>query len=276
VLVIDLDLEAPGVGSMLLENDRRPRFGALDYLVENGLGGVDDRDIEDFVGTSSLTSGHGLVHVLPAWGLASLEHPDNYLPKLARALTEDISDDQTRSPRDQVVELVDRFRARRDYDLVLVDARAGLSELAAGPLLGLGGTVLLFGTPQRQTTEGYRYLLATLSGFAQAGGDLGWRDRLKAVLTKTELDETVIESFADEMHELFAENLYDEAEASELDAFNFEPRDHAAPHFPIVIPFDARFAAWDPARSPRDLTRGFYEATFAPFLEFVESLLEDA
>ena len=276
VLVIDLDLEAPGVGSLLLEKDRRPRFGVLDYLVENGIGGVRDGDMEDFIGISGLTSGNGLVHVLPASGLQSVEHPGNYLPKLARALTEDISDDRAISPREQVVELVDRFTKRRDYDLVLVDARAGLSEITAGPLLGLGATVLLFGTPQQQTIEGYRYLLATLSRFAQAGGDLDWRNRLKCVLTKAELDANAIESFADEMHELFAENLYDEAEASDLDAFNFEPRDQAAPHFPVVIPFDARFVAWDPTRSPRDLTQTFYQATFAPFLAFVEGVLENA
>ena len=276
VLVVDLDLEAPGVGSMLLEPDRRPRFGALDYLVENGIGGIPDRDVEDFVGTSGLTSGQGLVHVLPAWGLASVEHPDNYLPKLARALAEDINDGRAISPRDQIVELVNWFTARRDYDLVLVDARAGMSELAAGPLLGLGGTVLLFGTSQRQTIEGYRYLFATLSRFAQAGGDLGWRDRLKSILTKTELDGASIESFTDEMHDLFAEALYDEAEAGDLDAFNFEPRDQSAPHFPIVIPFDARFVAWDPTRSPRDLSKSFYETTFGPFLQFADDLLNDA
>ncbi|MBI4860968.1 MAG: AAA family ATPase [Candidatus Riflebacteria bacterium] len=40
VLVVDLDLEAPGVGSLLLTADRRPLFGALDYLVERNLGAL--------------------------------------------------------------------------------------------------------------------------------------------------------------------------------------------------------------------------------------------
>jgi cellulose biosynthesis protein BcsQ len=276
VLAIDLDLEAPGVSAMLLQEERRPRFGALDFLVENGIGGIDDGALDDFVGTSGLTAGRGLVHVVPASGLVSVDHPGNYLPKLARALIEDMTEDGMKPLRVQIAELVERFTARRDYDIVLIDARAGLAELAAGPVLGLGATVLLFGTPQRQTIEGYRYLLATLSQFAQAGGDLSWRERLKVVLTKTPLDEAIIESFADDMHELFAETLYDEAEATELEAFNFEPGDREAPHFPLVIPFDERFITWDPTRRPTDLTHAFYEATFKPFLQFVEGIVENA
>lgn len=275
-LVIDLDLEAPGAGVLLLDEDRRPRYGALDYLVENGIGGIDDHDLEDFIGTSGLTAGQGLVHVVPASGQVSVAHPANYLPKLARALAEDLMDDGPKPVRAQVAEMVERFTARRDYDLVLIDARAGLAELAAGPILGLGGTVLLFGTPHRPTIDGYRFLLATLSQFAQGGGDLGWRGRLKVVLAKAPLDEMVIQRFADDMHELFAEALYDEAEAMELEAFNFEPRDREAPHFPLVIPFDERFTMWEPTSRPTELTHTFYEATFGSFLQFIEEFFGNA
>jgi cellulose biosynthesis protein BcsQ len=270
VLVIDLDLEAPGVGGLLLEEDRRPRYGALDFLVENGVGGIDDRDLDDFVGTSGLTAGHGLVHVVPASGLVSVKHPGNYLPKLARALVEDVTEDDVKPLRAQIAELVQRFIAKRDYDLVLIDARAGLAELAAGPILGLGATVLLFGTPHRPTIEGYRFLLATLSQFAQRGGDLGWRERLKVVLAKAPLDETVIQRYADDMHELFAPTLYDDAEAADIEAFNFEPGDRDAPHFPLIIPFDERFTMWEPTSRPTELTHTFYDATFGPFLQFIE------
>lgn len=59
ILVIDLDLEAPGLGDMLLDDERMPRFGTVDYLVENGLGGVPDQYLSDFVGTSALTTPGG-------------------------------------------------------------------------------------------------------------------------------------------------------------------------------------------------------------------------
>src|SRR5262249_42871601 len=41
VLAVDFDLEAPGIGTMLLNEDQLPLYGSLDYLVENGLSGID-------------------------------------------------------------------------------------------------------------------------------------------------------------------------------------------------------------------------------------------
>lgn len=84
VLVIDLDLEAPGIGSLLLDADRTPAFGTLDYLVETGLQEVDDRELDEFVGTSALTDGAGLVHVVPVVGTRTKEAPANYMAKLSR------------------------------------------------------------------------------------------------------------------------------------------------------------------------------------------------
>ena len=42
ILAIDLDLEAPGLGGMLLPADELSAFGALDSYVENGRGPIDD------------------------------------------------------------------------------------------------------------------------------------------------------------------------------------------------------------------------------------------
>ena len=45
VLAVDLDLEAPGIGEFLLTEERMPRFGVVDYLVENGIGGIPNNQI---------------------------------------------------------------------------------------------------------------------------------------------------------------------------------------------------------------------------------------
>ena len=84
VLLIDLDLEAPGLASLVFEGDERPPFGVLDYLVENGLGGVSDGDLVNFVGTSRLTDreeGGGRVDLVPATGTLTLQYPENMLEK---------------------------------------------------------------------------------------------------------------------------------------------------------------------------------------------------
>src|SRR5262249_21543854 len=132
VLLIDLDLEAPGLAPLIFEGNERPRFGVLDYLVESGLGAVSNEDLRNFVGTSLLTdreAGNGRVDLAPATGLTTLAHPENMLAKLARALVEHQSAEGPPQPLAmQIRELVSRLVKRASYDAVLVDARAGLGE----------------------------------------------------------------------------------------------------------------------------------------------------
>ena len=85
ILAIDLDLEAPGIGDMLLNAGDQPEFGAMDFFVENGFGTVDDAFLRNMIGASRLTDGRGLVSVVPAIGRATERSPQNMLAKLARA-----------------------------------------------------------------------------------------------------------------------------------------------------------------------------------------------
>lgn len=277
ILVVDLDLEAPGIGELLLPEDRIPQFGTIDYLVENGLGGVSDARLEDFIGTSSLTTpGGGRVDVLPAFGKESIANPGNTLSKLARAMIEDIVPDGRLVPvRDQINDMICRFTTRESYDVVLIDSRAGLSEIAAPAILGLGATVLLFGTSQRHTTRGYSALFAALKMLAERDRGLGqkaeWRLSFKAVHAKASLNDTAGYSYVDDLYDLFAENLYDvDEESADLDIINFNIDDQSAPHWPITIPFTQTFIDFDPTRAPSQLTTPFYEQAFRPFLNYLD------
>jgi hypothetical protein len=75
VLVVDLDLEAPGIGSLLLSEDRLPSYGVVDHLVERNFGPADRGFLQEMIGVSALTQGQGLVHVAPAIGRRSLQAP---------------------------------------------------------------------------------------------------------------------------------------------------------------------------------------------------------
>lgn len=107
VLVVDLDLEAPGLGEMLL--NEAPKFGALDYFVEDGLSNVDDSFLGDLIAPSTIATG-GSIHVVPAIGRMGYASPQNVLGKIARAYLEKV-----------------------------------LNEATAAAILGLGADVLLFG-----------------------------------------------------------------------------------------------------------------------------------
>jgi cellulose biosynthesis protein BcsQ len=281
VLVIDLDLEAPGLGDLLLEGERNPDLGVVDFLVENGLGGVEDNAIASFVGSSELTTGvGGRVDVVPALGRKSLSNPENILPKLSRAMIEDITNTgDTISVAQQISDMIYRITDREEYDVVLIDSRAGLAELAAPAVIGLGATVLLFGTAQKQTIEGYRALFAALRLLAQRdralGEDADWRIMLRPVYAKASFNQNVGKRFRDEMYELYSEYIYDAESTSEddIELLHFLRDDIEAPHWPLIIPFNQNFIDFDPSRAPDQLTQTFYEQTFRAFLDGIDNIV---
>ncbi|MDP9908252.1 cellulose biosynthesis protein BcsQ [Variovorax boronicumulans] len=285
VLVVDLDLEAPGLGHLMLDDDRSPEYGVIDFLVENGVGGVDDDRLATFVGTSQLTGPDGgRVDVMPAIGRRSAASPENVIAKLSRAMLEDVDDNGSVSVGQQVSLMIERVAARGSYDAVLIDSRAGLAELAAPAVTGLGATVLLFGTAQTQTIEGYRALFSALQLLAQrdrmSGHSAEWRTALRPVYAKASLNVETEERFRDDLYELYSEYLYDAEDEDEgeavLESLRFTRDDKSAPHWPLVIPFNQAFVEFDPARVPGQLTAPFYEQSFRPLLDAVDDILASA
>jgi CobQ/CobB/MinD/ParA nucleotide binding domain len=245
VLLIDLDMEAPGLGEMLLKE--APKFGRLDYFVEDGLSELDDSFFEDLVIPSQLTTS-GLVHVVPVIGEAGNANPQNVLGKLARAYLEKARDDATvESFLDRTRKLVRRLAERTRYDAIFIDARAGLTEATAAAVLGLGADVLLFGVDTPQTFAGYRYFLSHLERFRpSASSESDWRYRLRMVHAKAQADPAAQARFRTEAFELFSDTLYDIEETMEEEAFNFDYDDVTAPHYAWPILNDLNYSEFNP------------------------------
>lgn len=206
VLVVDLDMEAPGLGAILLDQGTTPDFGVVDALVENGLSGIDDTFLSDMIGPSSLADRHGRIDVAPAFGRRSLDNPANVLSKLSRAYGEDINENgAVASLLDQVRELVDRLVKYGTYDAVLIDARAGLHETTASAILGLGADVFLFGLDEPQTFQGYQFLLSHLGQVNLKGEAViaDWIDRLTMVQGKAPADQDSRAAFVERCREMF-------------------------------------------------------------------------
>lgn len=181
VLTVDLDLEAPGLGATLLKPDELPTYGVVDWLVENGLSGIDSTFRADCIGKSSLLDG---ISVVPAFGSLTLAHPADALAKIARASLEDMRDGTQLSLRVQLQEMIESFEATGDYDVVLIDGRAGLHETTAAPVLGLGAKVLLFGINEPQTFQGYAFLLAHIRDRIPGGKE--WEEKVWFVQAKAD------------------------------------------------------------------------------------------
>ena len=166
LLLLDLDLEAPGLGSQLLLKDSRPRFGVVDWLAEALVGRADDAMVEQMAAPSELAPTSAL-QVVPAAGMQSILYPHNYIAKLARAYMDNDQESSVSGFSQRVSTLLGHLEKVFQPDVVLIDSRAGLHETAAAAILRLDAEVLLFATGLAPTWEGYRYLFSHLRQLAQ-------------------------------------------------------------------------------------------------------------
>lgn len=269
VLVVDLDLEAPGVGGMLAGRESLPEYGVIDWLAAISVGA---RLSGPFVARVLLAAG-GLVDVAPAYGRSSLKEPVGYLAKLGRALAEVSTGDATPT-HERIARLIDEACSAQDYDVVLIDARAGLSEVTAGAIVALGATVLLFGTAQQQSIDDYTFLFAHLFSLVEPGRGAIWK-HLIPVLAKAAPGEHNARA-QDAMFDLFERFFYEpQSDKVDDDAYHFGASDEDAPHHFVLIPFNPTFATFDPQSNPNDIDDSLRGATFEKFLRAVERILEE-
>lgn len=296
VLAVDLDMEAPGLGTLLLTPETLPEFGIIDALVENGLSGLDEGFYADLVGPSVLASKGGRIDVIPALGQRSLKNPADVLAKIARAYAEDVRPDGTVATiLDQVRAVIDHLAEPTRYDAVLVDARAGLHETTASAVLGLGAEILFFGLDEPQTFQGYAVMLAQLTRFAPRGTSVPeWAERLTMVQGKAPADAEERLGFAQRCRELFAGAglgpplLVEEGEVSlPAGPFSDVPWDDDLPdedilsvtyslREPLAVLYDSHFHGFDPLRRRDLLSESIYRATFGDILDRFDTALSSA
>jgi len=297
VLALDLDMEAPGLGALLLDADTLPEFGLIDALVENGMTPLDETFLADLVGPSDLADRRGRIDVIPAFGRRCLQNPGDVLSKIARAYTEDIRPDGSMaSILDQVAELVDRFADPTRYDAILIDARAGLHETTATAILGLGAEVFLFGLDEAQTFQGYAALLGHLGRFAPASTAEvpEWLGRLSMVQGKAPADARARQAFADKCQQMFitcglepassqpateprpaAGSFSDvpwDDDQSDEDVLPKEPGLFRAP---VAILNNEQFMGFDPQHQRNLLTQAVYRFSYGMFLNRVDESFPD-
>jgi cellulose biosynthesis protein BcsQ len=157
VVVVDLDLEAPGAGTLLGPGEGLPgaRWGVVDYLLEQPV--VGRLDLRDYYHTCIAGMGSPTaeveVLVVPAGRL-----DQNYLGKLARLdLEPPLAGDVH-----PLVHLLRELKEELTPRWILLDCRAGLSEAAGFVLSGLAHLYVLFGTPSQQSWQGLRMIIERL------------------------------------------------------------------------------------------------------------------
>ena len=273
VLVFDFDLESPGISSTLLGPKDLPKYGVVDWFVEDAAGQADDRLVGDMLMRSAL-GGDGWVKVVPAHGC----NFENYLSKLNRCYLATSLDESWAERMNRMVGQVEEIEKP---DIVFIDSRAGLQDIAASAVTSLGAHTLLFAVDSRQTWEGYRLLFSYWHRKMQEDMELydsltrnlfPFMKVVAGLVPETEV-EGYLTSFREHSYNLFSDNLYQET-TDEPDVFNFDVGDEDAPHYPLLVNWTRRLQEFDPLQSPdflhEPLVRVAFEDFFTKFEEWLE------
>ncbi|MEV4936771.1 KGGVGR-motif variant AAA ATPase [Streptomyces zaomyceticus] len=300
VLVVDLDLESPGAGPLLM-GEQLPAHGLVDHLVEAGLGNAEGLDmvVRSSYTPPRATEGRagefGELWVAPARGRVrgTEDTPYSYVDKLNRVYADtadatfaDRLEQAVRACEDAVERVSDTGRRP---DVVLLDSRAGIHDVAAVAISRLCDLALLFGSDNQQTWAGYGDLFDAWQSSGQAPRIRG-RLRMVASMVPDSVHhsmETYLKGFRGRAYERF-EVLYDAiaedeeffegeepVEASE-EWFTPAPRDEWAPHWAIPILFEPGLVGMDASNAPGWQDRAFVRAAYGEFLKEATELIENA
>lgn len=275
VLLIDFDLESPGLSGLVLPPNRGADFGVVDWFLEDAVGQGADI-LPRMVSASPLAETTiGAIRVAAAMGVGELD----YLAKLSRAYADVPSASGPQRMGARMRKLVEQLEAQEKPDVVLIDSRAGLHDLAAVSITGLADTALLFATGGAQSWSGYEQLFSHWQHRPDVAKHV--RERLvmvRALTPKTDREASV-RGFKRKAYELFAETLYDELPAEQLDEeelFHPGEKDESAPHFPILVDWDERFQEFDPMLRPEDggATASQIDGAFGQLIERLLSRMD--
>jgi hypothetical protein len=240
VVVIDLDLDAPGLGSML-STPSPSCYGVVDYLLETPILGRRPDDLLDYswlvdLGKQATT---GSVRVFPAGQLDR-----HYLGKMARLDFDQPDDECLRHPLD---ELLLHVRDEFHPDWILLDSRTGFSETAGMLLSGLAHLHVLLGVDSDQSWQGLAYAVRKLGAERVRRGLPQSEAMLVHALVpdlKKEQKDDLVRRFAEHAEDLFRDEYYIREDPERDDAYWYvdDAVGDAAPHRPWPLLYSQALA----------------------------------
>ncbi len=263
VVIVDLDLESPGIGSAILDKRSHPELGIVDWFVEE-LVAQGHHVIEDMIASPRWAHEmQGDVKVVPAHG----RNTGKYLAKLGRVYM----DTQVDPWRSRVSRLLDSLEEKLKPDFVIIESRSGLHDVAATAVTDLDADVLLFAVDSQSTWIDYKLLF---SHWRDHGLARHIRDRLSIVsaLTPGPDNPGYLERFREHSWNLFRDELYDSILAtddeSSIMSYNLDSEE--APHDPSVIFWNRGLTTDEFLRTLGQTAHGPVIQAYAHFLKWFD------
>jgi MinD-like ATPase involved in chromosome partitioning or flagellar assembly len=157
VVIIDFDLEAPGI-SILLQSDTviengTVNYGVIDYLHQRHLTPNENIPaIEDCIHQIDLPV-RGELFLVHAG-----EYDENYVHRLAD-LDRRTWESFYKGATNPVEQMINDIKEQVDPDVILIDARPGFNDTGAIALLDLADTGIICFTPTDQSFDGLRWII---------------------------------------------------------------------------------------------------------------------
>jgi len=153
VVMIDFDLEAPGISVMFqqdIENTTGENFGVLDYLHQRSLTPEENiPNIADCIQQINLQT-RGELFLVPVG-----EYDENYIHRLADLDMRSFY----RSGKNAVKQLIEDIKKQLEPDVILIDARPGFNDVGAISLFDLADMGIICFSPTDQSFEGLRWVV---------------------------------------------------------------------------------------------------------------------
>lgn len=242
VIIFDLDLESPGVSTSLLPEENLPDYGIVDWFVEDGVG-QGNLIQKEMVGISPISQGLiGDLWIVPAYGRKT----GDYLPKLARTYAE--SSESGDSWGDRLQFLVEQIEVSYSPDIVILDSRAGIHDIAAVSVTRMDADTLLFAVDSPQTWKAYSFLFENFNK-SPSLKELRNRFRIVASMVPEVGRKQYLTGFTQNAWDLFRDYLYEETDYEDRDFFSFDLKDEDAPHHPLPIFWHRALQEFNPIAS---------------------------
>lgn len=273
ILVLDLDLESPGLSTAILPKEKQPAYGITDWLVED-LVDNGDAVLANMIATSDL-SRDGQIYVVPSHGAEC----GDYVAKLGRVWMPKINDLGEQEPwANRLKRLLEVLEDKLKPDVVLIDSRSGIDDIASSSITHLGAKlILLFAIEGSQSWSGYKIIF---DYWQRRGLIEGIRERLQVVAALVAEQNKVdyLKTLQDSAYNLFAATQYDAVPAGAAlsqDYWHFEPSDMSAPHYPWSVNWHSSFTGLNTLHGRLvAIDTAAVQAIFGELVQGVEQFLE--